>query len=286
MQWSDLRVFLAIAQTGSLRRAADVLGVAQPTVSRRLHTLEQQIGVPLFERARDGHRLTKAGAALLPDIRDVENAVRRVEQQVLGLTDARSETVRVGAGETSAAVLARGLHLLQSGPAVELVLTDASADLQTRKPDIAVLHNLPKSGSGQVRRVGTVENAVYGLKRFADGAALPLTEPDLSVLPWLSFVEEQDHYITMAWLRGVMRDRPPTARLMNSDLMIAAARRGVGVAVLPTFKGEEAADLLRLSGLIEPLRADYWAVIQPDLAQNPSIRAVLHWIIDCFRGYA
>ena len=45
MQWDDLRVFLAIAQAGSLRRAARVLGFGQPTVIRHLRQLEQSLGI-------------------------------------------------------------------------------------------------------------------------------------------------------------------------------------------------------------------------------------------------
>jgi len=66
VQWDDLRVFLAIAQAGSLRRAARVLGFGQPTVIRHLRQLEQSLGTRLFERTPDGHRLTKGGQHLMP----------------------------------------------------------------------------------------------------------------------------------------------------------------------------------------------------------------------------
>lgn len=42
-------------------------------------------------------------------------------------------------------------------------------------------------------------------------------------------------------------------------------------------------DLVRLSPPIEALRADYWSVTHPDLSRNPSVRAVMDWIITCFR---
>ena len=62
MNWDDLRAFLALARLGSLRRAAETLGVTQPTVQRRIRMLEADLGLPLFVRERDGHRLT-AGRA-------------------------------------------------------------------------------------------------------------------------------------------------------------------------------------------------------------------------------
>ncbi|PYN15170.1 MAG: LysR family transcriptional regulator, partial [Candidatus Rokuibacteriota bacterium] len=74
MQWDDLRVFLAVAQAGSLRRAARALGFGQPTVIRRLRQLEESLGTRLFERTPDGHRLTKGGQHLLPMAQGVADA--------------------------------------------------------------------------------------------------------------------------------------------------------------------------------------------------------------------
>lgn len=213
----------------------------------------------------------------------MESAALRVEQRSLNLVTHLTETVRVGAGETSAAVLARGLHLLDGGPHVEIVITDKPLQIVTRASDITVLHGIPKSETGITRRVGSVGCAVYGTNSFAGSRALPLSRADLATLPWLGFIEEQEHYITMDWLRTLMRDRPPAARMMNADLMTAAAAQEVGVAVLPCFMGNTQPNLRRLSEEIESLRAEYWTVIQPDLAKNASVRAVVDWIVECFR---
>ena len=87
----------------------------------------------------------------------------------------------------------------------------------------------------------------------------------------------------MHWLRETMHDCPPVARMVNTDLMTAAATEGVGVAVLPCFIGDKIAGLVRISEQIEVLRADYWTLIQPDLAKNPSVRVIADWIVESFR---
>ncbi|MCI0995922.1 LysR family transcriptional regulator, partial [Pseudomonas corrugata] len=58
MDWSDVRVFLAIARSGSLGAAAKLLGVSHPTVGRRLQVLEQSSGQPIFLRTTQGLVLT------------------------------------------------------------------------------------------------------------------------------------------------------------------------------------------------------------------------------------
>ena len=65
MDWSDLQVFLAVAQTGQLGRAGAALRIDATTVSRRLRRLEAAVGANLFEQTREGQVLTEAGEALL-----------------------------------------------------------------------------------------------------------------------------------------------------------------------------------------------------------------------------
>lgn len=87
----------------------------------------------------------------------------------------------------------------------------------------------------------------------------------------------------MRWLREQMRDRPPAARLMRTDLMVEAAAGGFGVAVLPRFLDDAVPNLVRLSAPVDALRADYWVMTHPNLSRNPSVRAAMAWITDCFR---
>lgn len=200
MNWSDLRVFIALAQLGSLRQAALTLGVTQPTVARHIQELEADLGLPLFERGRKGHRLTVAGVKLLPVVRAVETAALRVEKRSLDLLNQLRETVRVGAGETAAAVLTRGLHNLTDGPNVELLVTGIASPIANRTPEILVQHGMPEEVSALTRRVGSVNCAIYGAPIFSEDHTLPLSDTVLTALPWLGFVEELRtlHYNALA----------------------------------------------------------------------------------------
>ena len=64
MTLNQLRVFEAVARTGSFSRAAETLSVTQPAVTLQIHQLERDCGVQLFERIRRRPRLTDAGAVL------------------------------------------------------------------------------------------------------------------------------------------------------------------------------------------------------------------------------
>ncbi|MFC6093999.1 LysR family transcriptional regulator [Saccharothrix lopnurensis] len=71
METRHLLAFATVAQTGSFTKAAEVLSCSQPTVTARIKTLEDKLGAPLFRRLRQGVRLTRAGAELLPLAADI-----------------------------------------------------------------------------------------------------------------------------------------------------------------------------------------------------------------------
>ena len=284
MNWDDLQAFLAVSRTGSLRRASIELAVSQPTVARRLRALEDDLGLCLFERDRDGHRLTSEGAELLPEVRAVETSALRVERRARDKIRGLAETVRVEAMEWPAALLARGLGQPPEGPRVELVLSGDTVARAGRVPEIVVRHRMPPMGEGLTWRIGSIACAVYGAASFADGRALPLERPDLAALPWLTFIAEQQQYSAMQWIMELIGDRPAAARMSRTDQMAAAVAAGAGVAVLPCFLGGALPGVLRLSPEIADLKADYWVVARPELSNNPSVRSVAGWIASCFHA--
>jgi DNA-binding transcriptional LysR family regulator len=100
-----LRIFATVARLGSFTRAAELLYLAQPTVSQQLAALEAQLGVELVERLPRQLRLTPAGAALLPY---AERILALAEEAVSAARDAAglaSRTLRLGVGHALATYL-------------------------------------------------------------------------------------------------------------------------------------------------------------------------------------
>jgi len=94
----ELRAFVAVARTGSVGRAAEVLSRTQPTISARLASLEHAWGTRLFRRMARGMALTPEGARLLPL---AEAALRDLQEldRAAGLPIARAGELRIGAGD-------------------------------------------------------------------------------------------------------------------------------------------------------------------------------------------
>lgn len=94
----QLAAFLTVARLGNLTVAAQRLNLTQPALTKRLVTLEERLGVELFERRPRGMELTAAGRIYLRHASRIEQEYRQASEEIGILENAGMETLRVGAG--------------------------------------------------------------------------------------------------------------------------------------------------------------------------------------------
>lgn len=113
MDVKQLRALLAIAETGSVTRAAELLHIVQPAVSRQLRLLEEDMGTMLFERGRRGMDLTEAGHILASHARRALHELDQAKAQIIPAPGTVSGAVTIGllpsTGDLLAAALVSGL---------------------------------------------------------------------------------------------------------------------------------------------------------------------------------
>lgn len=80
MSLVQLESFVAVAEEGHVGRAARRLRVSQPPLTRRIRSLEDELGVSLFLRTSKGMRLSPQGTALLPRVREVLSQLARLRE--------------------------------------------------------------------------------------------------------------------------------------------------------------------------------------------------------------
>ena len=90
------QAFVQTAESGCITRAAERLGYAQSTVSKMIADLESDIGLTLMERSRTGVQLTSDGLALLPHLREVLEAERRLMEEASALQGVLTGQIRIG----------------------------------------------------------------------------------------------------------------------------------------------------------------------------------------------
>lgn len=194
MDVKQLKALVTVAEVGSVTRAAELLHLVQPAVTRQIRTLEQELGVPLFERTRQGMRPTEAGTIMAERARRALNELERARAEVQPAPGAVTGIVTVGLLESTTDLLAEPLvsAVARNHPGVELRLTTAYSGhlqqwLDDGDLDLALLYNLDSTPSLNARpllreHLWAVAPASAGLRSdrpvtFAELTTQPLVMP-------------------------------------------------------------------------------------------------------------
>ncbi|GAB2946146.1 LysR family transcriptional regulator [Nonomuraea fastidiosa] len=129
MQFQQLAYFVAVAETRHFTQAAERMRVAQPSLSKQIKALEEDLGARLFSRARGNVTLTAAGEALLPLARRILADADTARQEVAQLAGLRRGRVRLGATPSlCAGLVADALaRFHRSYPGIELLVEEGGS---------------------------------------------------------------------------------------------------------------------------------------------------------------
>jgi DNA-binding transcriptional LysR family regulator len=155
MELRDLEYFVIVAEHGHLGRAADVLGLSQPALSKSLGRLEGAMQVKLFRRSAKGMELTAEGSLLLQRARELRQSLRNVAREISDVSRGHAGHIRVGLGPSvnDQFVLAAFAELLRGGPRITMKVIVSDADeimplLHSGQLDVVIniLHPAPPAG--------------------------------------------------------------------------------------------------------------------------------------------
>ncbi|MFE9841472.1 LysR family transcriptional regulator [Streptomyces goshikiensis] len=188
LETRELRYFVAVAEELHFGRAAELLGMAQPPLSRAIQQLERRLGVLLLERTRRGVALTGAGEVLLDEARATLDAAAAAARRTRRAASPRSRLVLAAKAAGSHELLRKLLDAYAAEPdaaEVEVVLCGIGEEtrlLRDGRADAALLHPLFSSLAGFDSEELLTEDQV---------AVLPAEHP-LAARPFLSMAEVSD----------------------------------------------------------------------------------------------
>jgi len=194
--WSLIRAFLAVAETGSLSAGARALGISQPTMGRQIAGLENSLGTSLFQRRPRGMALTDAGTELLEPAQAMRAAATRLEIAAAGKSENLAGTVRITAS------LFMSHHVLPPVFAelraklpeisIELVASDTSENLLFREADIAIRMYRPKQLNVVARHLGDVRLGLFGAKSYFERKGRPNSIAELMDHDFVGYDRNED----------------------------------------------------------------------------------------------
>ncbi|TCM15409.1 LysR family nitrogen assimilation transcriptional regulator [Novosphingobium sp. PhB165] len=182
MDTAHLKAFLKIADSASISRAAESLGIAQPSLSQQLLRLEDEIGFSLFERTARGVTLTEAGHVFRERARQILHATEQAVADARHLrADARGQVVLAMPPSLMRVVGARLVEeLARQAPSVRLRLVEAYSGaargwLETEKIDLGVLYEVHPLRHLATRTLASEELVLAGPSgRFAADAKVEI----------------------------------------------------------------------------------------------------------------
>ena len=274
MEWSDLHVFLAIAREGTLSAAARKIGQSQPTMGRRLRTLEINVGQRLFQRTAGGFVLTDEGATMLGYAERMEEQVFGLERQLAGQDQQLEGMVRISASDWYGALILTPVIAefakLHPRVVVELITSAKHYSLSRREADLIFKTRPFEEAEAISRKLMHMPYAVYiksGLDHpsAGDGLNTPLITMD-------TFYEEMPDAI---WLKRILPRAQIISRSNDRDVQANLCALGVGVAVLPRPLGAALTGIEEVDLGEPPPGRDTWVGYHRDLRQLARLRALL-----------
>lgn len=246
MNLEQLQSFVTVAHLGNFTRAAELLHLAQPSLSRQIASLENDLGAELFHRARGGSTLTSAGEALLPLARRMLSDAESVRRELAELAGLQRGRVRLGATPTLCiSLVAEVLGSFHTAyPEIELHVSENGSlrlldELAAGELDLAVITTTEVTAADRFEVTPLLVEEVVVV---SSAAAPPITDrdtitlADVAALPQILFSSTYD-------LRGATDAAFHAASLTprvvlegaEMDAVLRFVERGLGVAIVPAM---------------------------------------------------
>lgn len=266
-KWDDLRVFLAVAHTQSLSRAAKSLRLDPATVGRRVARLEAAMDVTLFLKSPQGYALTQAGTRLMPRAQAVESAILNAQDDVSGAAEALSGHIRLGAPDGCANYLlpqvCAAICADHPGLEVQIVALPRVFNLSKREADMAITVSAPTAG-----RLTSQKLTDYHLHLMA-------SRDYLAQAPALNQLEDLKEHKIIGYISDLIFDAeldylseigaPRTSFTSNSvSVQLNWARSGAGIVIGHDFALPFAPELTRVLTQHFSLKRSFYLVRHAD----------------------
>ncbi len=286
LEWSDLKVLLALARAGSVAGAARALHVDNSTISRRLTALEEAVGTQLLIRSGREFAFTAHGREMLAAAEATEAVTEAALRAVRAAKIDVEGRVRVSVAPGFVHVLMREMipNLRRTHPAlnVELISAYQRSDLAKGDADIAVRMLRPEEPDLVARRAFDCAWFVYAAASYLSSRGQPANFDELARHDLVLIAENLHSAPPARWLEAYETAASVVSRNDSLETALQVTQAGVGIAVLPAFIGDPPPELCRV--FPERVAANIgWIVYHESVRETSRVRLVVDALLEFFR---
>ena len=286
VDWDDLSVFLAITKTGSISKAATLLGRTQPTISKRVEKLEYRLGSDLFNRTPSGMVPTEVGKAILAHVKAMNRAAASIERMAVGYDNAATGDVTLQSldGLSADWIMPRLAEFQDNNKGVNLNICDQNSEniYSDRDADLKIQFNTSKPMEAIARQLGTLHYVPMVSKSYREKNGIPRTMED--VVNYHLMYLRKSGLVVENWEKKsrALRDLvTPSLSANNCSVILSAVLNGAGVSMLPTYMARLHPELLMLDyGIIYTY--NFWLVQSQHTTRQDRVNKTADWICDIF----
>lgn len=287
MDLNELIIFVRVVQAGSVRGAADALGMPKSTVSRKLIDLEERLEARLLQRTTRKLGLTDVGriyydhgVRIVTEVENAERAVRSQHETPRGL-------LRVTAPLNLAYLGPLVSDYLRRHPEVRLELSANArvVDLIEERFDVAIRAGRLEDSSLIAKSLGAIERILVATPAYSKKRGRPRTPADLKKHDCLLFGNDTTLTLTRD---GRSEDLSLSPRLLVTDMDVLeiALKDDLGIAVMPAFLCEKAVRAGRLERILPAWRAPSTPIhiVYPSTRHlSPTVRSFVDYMQERMR---
>ncbi len=276
--WSLLRVFLAVAESGSLSAAARSLGSSQPTVGRQIRSLEDQLGATLFHRHARGFDLTDTGRDVVALVQAMQEAAHQVSLQAAGRSKRLEGTVRITASEIVSfhhlPKILSEIRALEPRIEIELVPSDDTRNLLFREADIAIRMYRPDQLDLITKHIGDIRLGIFAARRYIARRGMPERAEDLLDHDIIGF-DRSTAIIDGFRAMGMKVDRNFFGlRCDNQVIAWQLLRAGAGISFAQRPMGQSDPDLVEIPLDLNLPVLPLWLTAHEAIRDTPRVRRI------------
>lgn len=281
--WGELRIFLAVAKARSFNRAAEMLNMSQPTVSRQVKRLQDLVGSQLFVSTQQGARLTPCGEALAKALVALDHSLFAITHDLEADRSQAEGTVRISITDgLNAVFVAPALQAFSNRfPRVHLHLKSPAnlLSLRDNQTDMMIGFTPVHTGDVTVRRLGAIHFVPFASSAYINRHGMP-TSDDLERHLFL----QSEYYLGKtglwdSWNAAVSRGTV-SHFCDNSFAYAMLAKSGLGIALLGSYI---VMDPLAIPVDIDvKVKVPLYGLALTERFNSQAVRMTFDWLCDVF----
>lgn len=279
--WNRAKSFLVTAEEGSFSAGAAALGLSQPTLSRQVSALEDELGVSLFERSSRGLHLTTTGEELVQYVKEMAQIASQFSLSATSRSEGIEGKVTITATDITAMYILpkiiTGLREHAPGIDIELISTDQTRDLQGREADIAIRASRPTQPELIARKLRQLCGSLYASTDYIDSLGGPITLNKLNQATFVGIDKDSPQVEFLYKYANIVPTRSPI--VVDSTLVQwEYVRRGMGIGFMLDAIGDDDPLVERVIPEISPLSVEIWLVVHRELRTSPKLQIVFEYL--------